>query len=232
MFQHFDRVNEKVGGILVPVQGSFNIGTTASAGTHDKAGAWDIRTWNLTTEQRQRAMRVGRDPSIVGGAAWWYRTSAQGFDPHIHLVLLGDAPMTPQTFFQVTEYKAGRNGLASRRADDFWRPPVIQNYRYIEDDMFTDKDRELLLKTWQRVDGGFTNERKRDQAEREKDNERFSRVVTALGGLADRLGELQRSTSDDATRAQLRRTKEEILAVLSDEPDVVGPDNPAPDAEL
>jgi hypothetical protein len=232
MFQHFDRVNDRVGGRLVVVQGSFNRGTTASAGTHDLAGCFDIRTWNLSTAERNLAMRAGRDPFIVGGAAWWYRHSGQGFDPHIHMLLLGDAPMTSQTAFQVSEYRAGRNGLANRGADDFWRPDVIVNYKYIKDDeMNEEQERRIHAKLddfRERFDAFATNERSRDVAERK----RFSKAITMLGGRADRLGEQIREAEkvDSRLARALRRDQEEILVFLRDNPDVTGKDNPSDEA--
>jgi hypothetical protein len=226
MFQHFDRVNAVVGGRLVIVQGSFNRGLSESAGTHDLAGAIDVRTWNLSASERERAMRAGRDPSIVGGAAWWYRTEAQGFDPHMHVVLLGDAPMSPQTLDQAEDYRDGLNGLANERADDFWRPATITNYRYIEDDMADPAVQAQLDRIEKAVKTGFANERSRDQ----KDRERFSRLVDALGKQADVLTLLYNESKDDATKAKLRRAKAEILEALKSEPDVDGVDNPSDDA--
>jgi hypothetical protein len=230
MFQHFDRVNDVLGGRLVIVQGSFNAGTTASAGTHDRAGALDVRTWNLTIAERDLAMRTGRDPGRVGGAAWWYRHLAQGFDPHIHLVLLGDGPMTPQTKFQETEYKAGRTGLANRARDDFWRPSVIRNYQFIEDDMYTDADRRAAQNHYEAFQTFRKNSLTRDQAERDRDNERYSNLITALGKHADLLTTVINNTKDDATKTQLTRAKNEILLALKEDPDVTGVDNPSDDA--
>jgi hypothetical protein len=232
MFQHFDRVNDRVGGRLVVVQGSFNRGTTASAGTHDLAGCFDIRTWNLSTAERNLAMRAGRDPFIVGGAAWWYRHSGQGFDPHIHMLLLGDAPMTSQTAFQVSEYQAGRNGLANRGADDFWRPDVIVNYKYIKDDeMNADQERRLHEKLddfRDRFEAFAEHEVARDVAERK----RFRAAIDMLGGRADRLGEQIREAEkvDNRLARALRKDQAEILTFLKDNPDVTGKDNPSDDA--
>jgi hypothetical protein len=230
MFQHFDRVNDHLGGKLVIVQGSFNRGTTASAGTHDLAGCIDIRTWNLTTDERHKAQRAGRDPDIVGGAAWWYRTPAMGFDFHVHILLLGDAPMTPQTAFQVAEYRAGRNGLASRGRDDFWRPTVVRNYHYIEDDMFTQNDSDRLKRIEDGLNSFRTNEKKRDNNEAARDKARFEKVVTALGRQADLLTTLINQSKDDATTQQLKNAKAEILTTLKANPMVTGVDNPSDDA--
>ena len=145
-WQHFDRVNAHVGGKLVIVQGAFRAryggGAGASAGTHDSAGCLDIRTWNLTKDERDTAQREARRL----GAAAWYRHQGQGFDPHMHWVLLGDSPMHPAAAQQVTAYKNGRNGLASNGPDDFWRPSRIENYRYLsEEDEVKQEDIDKIV---------------------------------------------------------------------------------------
>lgn len=230
MFQHFDRVNEAVGGVLVIVQGSFNKGTVDSAGTHDLAGCIDCRTWNLTVAQRQHAQRAGRDPDIVGGAAWWYRTPVQGFDYHLHVLLLGDAPMTPQTQFQASEYRAGRNGLANRRADDFWRPAIIRDYRYIKDPDMTPEQAATLKRIEQKLDDFRQAEAKRDKNTFERDKQRFTRLVTEMGKNADLLGRIAASAKDSETKTLAQRRQAEILKYLKEDPDVTGVDNPSDDA--
>lgn len=230
MFQHFDRVNDVVGGVLVPVQGSFIRGTAASADTHWYAGCFDVRTWNLTTEVRHKAMRAGRDPEIVGGAAWWYRTVAQGFDNHIHLMLLGDAPLSNGARYQAVEYRLGRNGLKSRGADDFWRPARITNYKYIEDDMFTNEDRALLQRIARGLSTFRENELSRDQAEAERDRKRFTAIISKMGGVVDSLAALEAKTADAATKTALRQEREKLLLALKNDPDVTGVDNPSDDA--
>jgi hypothetical protein len=239
-WQHFDRVNDAVGGMLVPVQGAFRAryggGAADSADTHDEAGCGDVRVWNLTGDQLYTACRAGRDPQLVGGAAWFPRTTAQGFDPHIHWLLLGDSPMSTGTAWQASEYGAGRNGLASRGRDDFWRPPVITDYVYLEDDMTPDEHAELFrigralddLKADEKQHA--KGERDRDAAERDRDKNRFTRLVTALGQSVDQLGILINSTDDAATKDELRKLKRQLMRQLKDDPDVTGVDNPSDDA--
>lgn len=223
-FQHFDRVDQKVSGKLVIVQGAFVTGTAASAGTHDKAGCLDIRTWNLTNDERFVAIREARRLM----AAAWYRHPGQNFDPHIHWVLIGDQPMASLAAAQVDMYRKGFNGLGwYEHKDDFpYRPPKITDYAYQEDDMFEKEDRQRLIRIEKELDAFRSGEWKRDQ----QDRNRFKRAVTALGEQADRLTVLINSTKDDATKADLRKMKAEILTTLKDDPDVTGPDNPSDDA--
>src|SRR5688500_14458383 len=144
MFELHDRCNAHLGGMLVPVQGSFNEGVSASAGTHDRAGCWDWRSWNLTADQRNRKIRFDRDH----GCGTYYRTAAEGFDPHFHGILLSDAPMHPATSSQRTSYISGRNALASNGPDTFpYRPvPLVLVYDYLGeiDDMFSERDSKRL----------------------------------------------------------------------------------------
>lgn len=109
-----DMVQRRIGFELTIVQGSYNTGgVSASAGTHDGGGVVDLRTWNLTVEQRNEALAAAR---AVGFYAW-YRTTAQGFDPHFHWVAKGDAELSSDARWQASEAEAGRNGLASRGTD-------------------------------------------------------------------------------------------------------------------
>lgn len=220
-FQRHDRMNKSVGGKLVIVQGAFNVGVSASAGTHDRAGAFDWRTWNLTKDEQFTFIKTGR---LLGGADWL--RYAPAFDPHAHGITIGDVPMHPATAEQVADYRAGRNGLSNNGPDDFpFRPAVIKPYQFLEDDMFEEQDRERLI----RIEKAMEAEKSRDQKERERDKARFTRSITALGELADDLGLLINRTTDAATKQELRRTKEKILLVLKDDPDVTGVDNPSDD---
>jgi peptidoglycan hydrolase-like protein with peptidoglycan-binding domain len=91
-------------------QGSYNRGVSASAGTHDGGGVVDINTSGINVNSTLLALRRA-------GFAAWYRTSAEGFAPHIHACAIGDREMSSGARSQVADYFAGRNGLANRRAD-------------------------------------------------------------------------------------------------------------------
>lgn len=91
-------------------QGSYNKGVSASAGTHDGGGVVDIDHSGLNVNATLRALRQA-------GFAAWYRTSAEGFSPHIHACAIGDAQMASGARSQVNAYFRGLNGLANNRAD-------------------------------------------------------------------------------------------------------------------
>jgi hypothetical protein len=219
-FQHFDRVNAKVDNLLVIVQGAFVSGTLASAGTHDRAGCLDIRTWNLTLLQRYTALHTARELM----AAAWYRHAGQGFDPHIHWVLIGDAPMASLATSQIDMYRKGYNGLGwYAYPDDFaYRPNPIVNYKYLEEDMKADERRELF-RIGKQLDRFAEGERERDKTEREK----FRSLVTLLGSHADQLTVAINMAKDDATKNQLRKMQEKILLQLKGDPDIKEEDNPS-----
>lgn len=109
-----DMVEYRLGFNLTMVQGSYNTATSASAGTHDGGGVIDMRTWDLTETRRNQALAVARQ---VGFYAW-YRTAAQGFDPHMHWVAKGDAQLSPAAKQQAKDAEAGYNGLASHLKDN------------------------------------------------------------------------------------------------------------------
>lgn len=97
------------------VQGSYRAGNgaSASAGTHDGGGVIDLRTWNLNVDQRTKLLSALRAVGFVA----WYRTTAQGFDPHIHAVAKGDLDLDPSAAQQVRDAANGLNGLASKGRD-------------------------------------------------------------------------------------------------------------------
>lgn len=162
----FEEVQDFMDGQLVIVQGAFNPGTDQSAGTHDLSGCLDIRTWNLTTEERTAAQRKARS---IGWAAW-YRTAAQGFDPHMHWLLLDDHPLHQSAFDQQVAYRTGRNGLANNGPDDFWRPDPIPSFDYDkwqeESSVDYKRIREIVAKEVAPLERALSNFR---QGERNRD---------------------------------------------------------------
>lgn len=230
-FQHFDRVNEAVKGKLVIVQGAFMTnGASASAGTHDKAGCMDIRTWNLTSFEKRTAVHEARRLM----AAAWLRTPSQGFDEHIHWVLIGDSPMANLAASQIDMYKQGYNGLGwyAYRDSDSYRPQRITNYVYQEDDdMFSDKDSARLERIEKELTAFKNAEWKRDKNARIQDKERFSKLVSNLGMAVDVLNSIEAQIEDSATKQHVQHAKRRIIDVLREDEDVDGVDNPAPTEE-
>ena len=144
------RAAEKaLGHTFVITQGSWRGegGAVASAGTHDRAGVVDLRTWDLPPSvSPQEAVLALRRAGLIA----WYRTTAQGFEPHIHAIDYGNPDLAPSAARQVEAWKAGRNGLASNGPDDGPRIPIpMDPPREDDDDMpYTDwpqKDRDALV---------------------------------------------------------------------------------------
>ena len=79
-----------------------------SGGTHADGTALDLRTWRFTSQQVLVLVALARE---MGARATWYRTQAQGFDPHIHLVL--DCPCTSAADYQTAAVDQGYNGLGA-----------------------------------------------------------------------------------------------------------------------
>lgn len=99
------------------VQGSWRgeHGAAASAGTHDRGGVGDLRTWNIPASIGiRKALTVLRECGLIA----WYRTPAQGFDYHIHAIDYGNPDLAPSAARQVTSWANGRNGLANNGPDD------------------------------------------------------------------------------------------------------------------
>lgn len=104
---------EQIGGhAFVVTQGSYQAGAgdANSAGTHDLGGVVDLR-W-CGHDSCVKALREA-------GMAAWHRTPAQGPWPdHVHAVVVGHPYLAASAAAQVTDYLAGRNGLASHGPDD------------------------------------------------------------------------------------------------------------------
>lgn len=214
--------------LIVPVQGAFMAllggGATASAGYHDRAGCWDVRTWNLSDAQEQILWDVAEEYGIH----FWKRDlnpAHGGMDEHGHAVTLWDSPLDSGAASQVVATRNRRDGLA-RNGPDYMRRKTAPVFTYpaklIErgDDMTDaktqaqlDRIEKLAKDTNKDLDKFRTAEGIRDKAEAKKNSQRYRALVTKLGGLADEL--------EGDARAKL-------LRVLADEPDVTGPDNPAP----
>jgi hypothetical protein len=116
------RVNSKA-VTLSPSQGSFSTSVSASGNTHAGAGVLDLRTGAYSQNQIRALVHTLRDY----GFAAWYRTAADGFAPHIHLVALpvkGKANgLSPAALWQTVAYDAGRSGLSGNKMDrDSYRP--------------------------------------------------------------------------------------------------------------
>ena len=84
-------------------QGSYSDGDK-SGGTHSGGGAVDASPTRGTWDGLVAAMRQ------VGFAAW-HRTTAQGYDPHVHAIAVGCVDLSPEAAQQVAWYRAGLNGL-------------------------------------------------------------------------------------------------------------------------
>jgi hypothetical protein len=107
--------------VVTPTQGSYSTSTSASAGTHAGGGVVDLRTRNLSTDQRVQLLRVMRATGFAG----WLRTASQGFSgDHLHAVAVQPGGMrdvgclSGAAHAQVVDYYEGRNGLANRGRDD------------------------------------------------------------------------------------------------------------------
>lgn len=127
MWAWWDGVCERLGFAPVVTQAAFMSrvpggGADASAGVHNEGGCFDLRTWNLTTDQKAQVVRECRRS---GAAAYLRDEQHGGMTEHIHLCLGTDRPLASGAAWQWSEYQAGRDGLASRGPDYHWRPDPL-----------------------------------------------------------------------------------------------------------
>ena len=162
------------------VQGSYrgSAGAAASAGTHDGGGVIDLRTWDLPpgTTPQDAVLALRR-----AGLIAWYRTTAQGFDPHIHAIDYGNPWLAPAAVVQVRAWEAGLNGLASGGRDDGPRIPVPTDPP--EEDPMAEYADDLkrietkVDKAIERINTVAKNTAPRDKAAKERDAKRFKRQI-------------------------------------------------------
>jgi hypothetical protein len=102
------------------MQGCYNTGVAASAGTHDFDGVVDVEVENMDWLDGQRFLREH-------GWAAWYRFPPK-FGNHLHAVSLGcPGPVGIYVPGQVDDYYAHRNGLAGHDRDITWYPADIDS---------------------------------------------------------------------------------------------------------
>lgn len=131
---------------VVVTQGAFMVrnggGADASAGYHDAAGTFDLRVWNLLSNEVDTLLRVLRS---FGCAAWLRNEAHGGFaDDHIHFVLGSDRPLSDGAAYQWRDYIAGGDGMGGR---DYHPRPTPLITEPPEDDMpFTEKQLEDIVR--------------------------------------------------------------------------------------
>lgn len=108
------------GKALRVIQGSYNRGVAASAGTHDYDAVFDVGVMGLEWPAAQKVLRE------LGWAAWWRQPPT--FSHHIHMISLG-YPGQVGVFVpgQVADYYAHRSGLSGHVADSSWHPADIDS---------------------------------------------------------------------------------------------------------
>lgn len=122
------RAVEILAGVdLVVVQGGYRASSSYSAATHAGLGVFDIRSWNLTARQRDRVVLYFRKL----GAVAWYRSRAQGFEPHLHVVMDYDRSAHLSAQKQAEDYHNGKNGLANGGRDDGPRLGYFPKYAFL-----------------------------------------------------------------------------------------------------
>lgn len=105
---------------LVVIQGAYNVGVAASAGTHDKDACLDVQIVGMAWLDAQRFLREH-------GWAAWYRYPPT-FSEHIHMVSLGcTGPVGIYVPGQIADYYAHRSGLAGHVLDGTWHPTNIDS---------------------------------------------------------------------------------------------------------
>lgn len=227
--------------LIVVVQGAFMArlggGAVASAGYHDQAGCWDVRTWNLSAEQEAI---LWWEACLVGALYFWKRDMQHGgMDEHGHAIAPWDRPLASGAAYQATQALGGRDGLASNGPDYHRRPvprPRTPNLALLREDylMTTQAERKLdaalakLDRLLTRVNETGAADRERDHEAAQKAKAVAARQIATLGGVVDALTELDGAEDLAIIKKRLATLNRNLRQHLADDPDVDGADNPDP----
>lgn len=120
--------SERRSGVRVLlIQGSYNTSVSASGGTHEGGGAWDVWPVSGSYDDAVRFTKAARQT----GVAQWIRSPNQGpWGYHCHGICIADKQLSPAARQQVVEYYAGYDGLAGSGRDYGWRPRPIPVFHY------------------------------------------------------------------------------------------------------
>ena len=113
LLERAEAISKSLGGpsAIHLSQGSYHKGVAASAGTHDKGGALDVKVSGLSHKQIETLVKSLR----TAGFAAWHRVPP-AFGEHIHAIAIGDGDVTSLAASQVQDYFNGRDGLAHHRS--------------------------------------------------------------------------------------------------------------------
>ena len=116
-----ERLEERYPSAYIYVmQGSYNTGVKASAGTHDFDAVLDVQIVGMEWKEAQIFLRQ------CGWAAWVREPPTFGW--HIHMVSLGyPGQVGIYVPGQVEDYYAHRSGLAGHAPDPSWHPADIDS---------------------------------------------------------------------------------------------------------
>lgn len=115
------------------VQGSYNSGVGASAGTHDGGGALDLSVYGWDDKFIEYVVREGRR---TGFAAWWRKYLPRVWNAHIHAIALNDPEASSGAKAQMVDYRNRKDGLAGHGADPgpitrIWEWPVVPRNKQV-----------------------------------------------------------------------------------------------------
>lgn len=229
-----DELRADHGITVTVVQGEWMIknggGATASAGYHDKRGCWDIRVWDLTSEELRKVIHV----SSKYGVQFWVRDAQHGgMDPHAHCVSCTGSTreMASGAVYQVASVARKGDGLIPEGNDynaGLRAHPLVLKYDYYENerDDLAEED-EMKQEDFERVRSivkselaplkksiadRFANVAERDAAFRNK--------LEAIEADVDNAPAEVRQAVRDVVGPRLKEIKEQLAAALPDNQEV------------
>jgi hypothetical protein len=206
-----DKVTIVQGAFMVRVPGG---GAKASNGYHDAGGCLDFRTWNLTTAELNAFINAWRKR---GGAAW-RRDKALlhgGFDPHCHVTLGSDSPLSDGAKNSWKQYQDGDNGLTgSSHGSDYERRPTPLVLKFDPEE----NDVQLSDKLGKDDDTATVRDALRAAIHTQKAMFAFRKNIAARDAvIIDMLTELGNGLDDGPSKKQIRRISTLLKKQVADD---------------
>jgi LysM repeat protein len=110
---------------LQPIQGCYSGSVTASKGTHDGGGVYDIEADGLSLTDYRMVVNAGRKAGLVTFGRWWTGNH------HVHLIDPECPDLAPEAEDQMEQYRRGETGLVGYDPDPWNRtnaPVLLRQY--------------------------------------------------------------------------------------------------------
>jgi hypothetical protein len=109
------------------IQGCYHKGLSASAGTHDGGGVYDVEMDGYSRDEAIMSTNEGRKEFLITEDRWWGSNDKPNH--HIHLIDPECPNLSQAAMDQVEEYRRGETGLVGNDPDTYYRGNKVEMLR-------------------------------------------------------------------------------------------------------